>query len=382
MLHIRYATASVLRDSQNAALVTQSVERSLRPAPVANLAVRVEVHYVLHGFHAGIEGRWGLVEASASPLGTRVLPLLPASPLNPTAGNSTFSMSERSSRNVKRPAAQAARMAASRQSIGQLARLGYFAIGIVYLMIAVLAVLGLLGIGSGQYTGSGGATRTILAQPFGRVLLAIIGVGLLTYVTWRTAQSVFDIEGRGQTTGGLLRRAGLALSALSYTGLTIEILRLLITGGGSLGGGKSDWTKTLMSHPAGVVLVGLLGLGILAVATVQLWMAYRAPFLDQITAEGKSRRWINRLGRLGFCARAVVFSIVGGFLIISALQTNPDQAKGLGGALRTLGRQPYGRFLIGAVALGLLCYGLFMVSKARFRHLVPGSPGDQDDAPQ
>lgn len=287
-------------------------------------------------------------------------------------------MSERSS-DAPHPAAKTVRVAASRRGIGQLARLGFFAIGAVYLLIGLLALLGLLGVGSGQYTGSQGATRTLLAQPFGRVLLGLIGVGLLMYVSWRTAQAVFDVEDRGRSTAGLLRRSGLALSALSYTGLTVEILRLLVTGGGGFSDPKSDWTRTLMDHPVGIVLIGLLGLFVLGAAAVQLWLAYRAPFLEQITAEGRAQRWMSVLGRLGFVARAVVFGIVGAFLIISAAQTSPGQAKGLGGALQTLNRQPYGRFLIGVVALGLFCYGLFMISKARFRYLSPGSPGAPDE---
>lgn len=280
---------------------------------------------------------------------------------------------------MRKQATRAAQAAVRPDRVGQMARLGYFAIGAVYLMIGLLALLGLFGVGAGQYTGSGGATRALLAQPFGRTLLGLIGAGLLTYVGWRVAQSFFDIEGRGRSTDGLLRRGGLALSAFSYAGLSIEIVRLFVTGGGGISDPKSDWTRALMSYPAGMVLIGLLGIAILGVAAVQLWMVYRTPFLRSLSVEGHTKRWVKRLGRLGFAARAVVFGLIGGFLLLAALRTDPSQAKGLGGALRTLARQSHGQFLIGVVALGLFSYGSFMFVKARFRQFA-SLPSKNDEA--
>ena len=280
-------------------------------------------------------------------------------------------------KNAPQQAAQVARIAASRRGVGQLARLGYFAIGAVYTAIGVLAMLGVLGVGSGQYTGSFGAVRALRTQPYGRVILGVIAAGVATYVTWRLTQSLFDVEGRGTSTGGLLRRGGLLLSALAYLVLIARIVTQMVLGAR---GEASDWTQPLMNHPAGLVLVGLAGLAILGVALVQFRSAYDAGFLDQIAASGGSRRSVAALGRFGFFSRGVVFGIIAFFLIISAVQTQPGSAKGLGGALQTLGQQPYGRFLIGVVAVGLFSYGLFMLAKARFRHLAPGTPVTDDDA--
>ena len=64
--------------------------------------------------------------------------------------------------------------------------------------------------------------------------------------------------------------------------------------------------------------------------------------------------------------------VVGTFLIRAALEYDPQQARGLGGALQTLAQQPLGPWLLGAVALGLVAYGLFMLSVARYRHIPTG----------
>ena len=81
---------------------------------------------------------------------------------------------------------------------------------------------------------------------------------------------------------------------------------------------------------------------------------------------------IERWGRLGIAARGIVFGVVGTFLIRAALEYDPQEARGLGGALQTLAQQPFGPWLLGAVALGLVAYGLFMLSVSRYRHIETG----------
>jgi len=67
--------------------------------------------------------------------------------------------------------------------------------------------------------------------------------------------------------------------------------------------------------------------------------------------------------------QGVVFLVIGVFLTQAALQTNPDEARGLGGALSTLAAQPFGPYLLGLVAFGLVARGLFMFVVARYRRI-------------
>jgi hypothetical protein len=76
-----------------------------------------------------------------------------------------------------------------------------------------------------------------------------------------------------------------------------------------------------------------------------------------------------RAGQVGLTARGVVFGIIGIFLIQAALRARPEEARGLSGALRALEQQPYGPYVLGAVALGLVAYGLYMFVEARYRRM-------------
>jgi Domain of Unknown Function (DUF1206) len=53
----------------------------------------------------------------------------------------------------------------------------------------------------------------------------------------------------------------------------------------------------------------------------------------------------------------------------AALEYDSQEAIGLGGALKEVARQPYGSFLLGLVAAGLLLYGLYCLVESRYRKL-------------
>jgi hypothetical protein len=56
--------------------------------------------------------------------------------------------------------------------------------------------------------------------------------------------------------------------------------------------------------------------------------------------------------------------MVGVFLALSAYQANPGKAVGIDGALLALTRQPYGIWLLYAVALGLIAFGIYSLTGA------------------
>jgi len=81
------------------------------------------------------------------------------------------------------------------------------------------------------------------------------------------------------------------------------------------------------------------------------------------------RRTIQALGALGDLARGFLLALVGAYLMGTATSDNPSQAKGIDQALKALVGHYYGAILIGFVALGLLCFGLFSFFDARLRRL-------------
>jgi hypothetical protein len=111
---------------------------------------------------------------------------------------------------------------------------------------------------------------------------------------------------------------------------------------------------------------------VLGVAITLYVKAYKAQFERHLNLAGVNaqlRQAAVFMGRFGYAALGVVFTIIGLFLIVAALQENPAQAKGLDSALTELLHQPFGPVLLGIVALGLLAYGVFSFIEARYRRV-------------
>src|SRR3954454_21717874 len=74
-----------------------------------------------------------------------------------------------------------------------LSRAGFVARGAVYAVIGILALKVAAGQG-GKLESQKGALRTVAKQPFGKVLLVLVAVGLGGYALWRLARAAV---GRG-----------------------------------------------------------------------------------------------------------------------------------------------------------------------------------------
>lgn len=270
-----------------------------------------------------------------------------------------------------RGAQQRARRETNRPWVRNAARAGYAAKGVVYIVIGVLAIQTAVGAG-GTITDQKGALVTIYQQPFGRFLLAIVALGLFAYGLWSFIQATLDVEHKGTDLKGVLTRIGYGAVGVTYVLLAIGAARFdagLGSAGKSSNASARDWTARLLSAPAGVVLVVLVGLIVIGIAASLLYRAYAADFRQQISAGGKLRDEVIWLGRLGYAALGFVFCIVGLFLIVAAVKHNPHEARGLSGALETLVQQPFGPVLLALVAIGLFAYGLFSLAEARYRRL-------------
>ncbi|HEY9859466.1 MAG TPA: DUF1206 domain-containing protein [Candidatus Obscuribacterales bacterium] len=69
-------------------------------------------------------------------------------------------------------------------------------------------------------------------------------------------------------------------------------------------------------------------------------------------------------------AHGLMFGLIGMFLIIAAWQSKASQARGFGGVLATLEHQPFGSWLLGLMALGLIAYSIYALVEARYRRIV------------
>jgi hypothetical protein len=156
-----------------------------------------------------------------------------------------------------------------------------------------------------------------------------------------------------------------------YLALAVWAASLVFTGPDSKTDDQSarDWTAWLLAQPYGQWATIFVGACIIGAGVGSGWNAVRGKFAERFFAHRDPHDWMVWLGRFGFFARAVLFLIVGVFLVIAALHFNAGEARGLGGAFRVLQRQSYGWILLAITALGLFGFGAFQVTLALFRRV-------------
>jgi len=250
---------------------------------------------------------------------------------------------------------------------------GYIAEGVLYLVVGCFALLAAVG-RQQKPNGSMGALAKLGGSGFGDALLALLAIGLAAFVIWQLVLAITDPEHRAERRSP--RRRLVRLGHLSNGVFHVVFVGEAVWG--LLGLAHADnetqtqvhWTARAMALPVGRYLVALIGVGIVVFG---LWQFYRAVTRDKNKRVDLSRTRlrfaIDALGVYGLAARGALFVLVGGYLINAAWRRDPRYAGGIAGALGGLKQQPYGEWLLGTVAVGLMCYGLYQVAKERYRRL-------------
>lgn len=255
----------------------------------------------------------------------------------------------------------------------RLGRLGYAVKGLVYMVVGFLATKAAMGMG-GETTDSRGALQSIGTEPFGKLMLAVVAIGLLGYAAWRLVSALNDAERRGDKPTSIALRLGEAFRGLLYGSLGVWTLRYVFTQRASDGEQAPGRVATALALPMGRWIVVAAGLGIMGYALYQAYRAVTGKFMRRLDFSGSTpsaRTWTERLGRFGITARAIVFAVVGLLVARAGWNYRPSQAGGIERSLDVIANEQSGYLFI-AVAIGLIAYGLFEVATARFRVMRTG----------
>ncbi len=235
-------------------------------------------------------------------------------------------------------------------------------------MLALALALGM----GGRAADPQGAFAELARHGWTEVLLVLLAAGLAAYAVWRFAQALFDRGGHGSDASGLGRRTIQFFQGLAYTALAVGAVRVLL---GEEPNGERAASQTaagIFSWPAGTILVGLIGGVFVIVAIVNVYWGLSCRFKESLEVERMSdatEHLVSLLGRIGFASLAVVYIIIGWFLIKAAIDFDARTVVGLGGALATLAHATYGKWLLGLTATGLLIYALFGFAQIRYHRV-------------
>ncbi len=248
------------------------------------------------------------------------------------------------------------------------ARAGYVAAGLLHILIGVIAFRVARG-GSGSADQSG-AVSSLAGTPGGGILLWVCFIGCSALALFLLSEVLFEgkrLSGK-EKAKHRLRNGG---KAVVYAAIGATFATYAMGGSQDSSSSSQSASASLMANPAGAALLFAIGAGILVVAGYFIYSGITRKFEQQLSGKpaGSPGKAVTVLGTVGYVAKGVALGVLGLLVVIATVTNNPEESTGLDGALKALQEQPFGVWLLGAVAIGLVAYGIFMIVRARYQRM-------------
>ncbi len=245
-----------------------------------------------------------------------------------------------------------------------VARAGFAVSGLLHFLIGVIAIRLAMG-GQGQADVSG-AVQQLAAQPAGPVLLWIAFAACVALAIWQASDAIFDYQ-HLPTKKKAGKKAKAALQAVVYTAFALTLASVATGAHTDNRESTSDMTASLMKAPGGVALLVAIGAAIAVTGIVYAIRGFRKSFIKylRMPSQPHARTAVTTIGVVGYVAKGFALLLVGLLIIIAAVTAHPEESTGLDGSLKALREQPLGVYLLAAVGIGLICYGVYMVVRAK-----------------
>jgi hypothetical protein len=275
-----------------------------------------------------------------------------------------------------------ARTLTQRPWVEHALRAGLVARAVVYLLLAYLVAriaFGILGGPGTSAAASGpGVAQAIARKPGGHVALFVLAVGLVLYAAFSAVDALTHHDRESPAAKRWGDRALSAWGVLVYGVFSVYCFVTVgsahPSGHGSAQSQQQDeqWSARVLRWPAGQVWLALLGAVLLAIAAFLLARAIRRSFrsrLERTRMNTHVWRLAVALGAAGYGGRALLFGIVGWFVMNAAVEDDPQHGQGVDGSIRLLAADPAGPPVLCILAAGLALYGAYLLLEAHYRRV-------------
>lgn len=256
----------------------------------------------------------------------------------------------------------------------KLAQLGFYSKGFLFIVIGLLAILVALGERGGELADPTGALTRIAKAPYGKIILIIFIVGAVGHAAWNILRGAADVDNAGKSIGGIIKRCLAAGVGFFY--LFLAWTAWSIVGAAQIAEDTPAMQKTLtailLALPLGAILVGLIGLIVIGAGFHECYSGITGKYQESFKLyklDAQRLLIIKILGVFSFLARGLIFGLMGYFFILAAIDSNPNEAIGIDGALWTLSQSYFGKTVLFVTSVGLLCHGFLSLYEARYRRI-------------
>ena len=250
-----------------------------------------------------------------------------------------------------------------------LPKAGWLARGFVYAFMGWTVLIISFQKDSADEASSKGAVVALADQPFGKIIIGALAIGLAALVVWQalTLALMRDTDAKAW-----FKRLSAVTTMVIYAGLAFTATRAALGMSSDNGGGIERISKGLLSSTPGRIVVFVGGAIALGVAGYRAYKGWEHKFLKHLDLDGCDpgrRKLIARLGAVGYVGRAFVVGLVAVFAMWAAVTADPDNAVGFDQGLRKVSVTSWGFFLVALAGLALIAYGLFCVVSLKYREI-------------
>lgn len=251
-----------------------------------------------------------------------------------------------------------------------IARIGYSAKCIVYCILGVLTLFVAFNSTKAEEVTKKSVFQEILYTPFGSVSLTAVTVGFACYVAWRLAQGITNPGDLDMSKPrDILMRLFYFFSAIAYGSATYVSLKVLMSLQDDAKQQQQQVGDSILQTTWGALLVGAISVAVILFSLIQFKHVIKTDFMDKFVnaMPQLQKRIVVWSGRLGFACRGVLYLMVGAFFMNASIAQKSEKAGGLPEALSTLLVQPFGPWMVCALGIGLIGFGVFCGFEGRYR---------------
>lgn len=255
--------------------------------------------------------------------------------------------------------------ASNAKALDVLARAGFAVMAVLHLIVGAIAIA--IALGQPGQAEATGAIQQLAANPWGPAVMWACVAACAGLALWQASEASIRARHlpRKERTGKLISSGFLAVAygsvGLSFAGFALGMP-------GDSGDSTRDFSSALMAHPLGPWVLAALGLTVMGVGVYFVIKGLRRGFREELLAFDGTRRGrlIDTLGVTGHAAKGVALNLAGLLFVIAAAKHRPEESTGLDGSLKALREHPFGPYLLVAIGVGFIAYGIFALIRARF----------------
>lgn len=242
---------------------------------------------------------------------------------------------------------------------------GCISTGMIYVAVGVVAILSMLRLKEG---GADESSLLVFMDDYlvGKIFVWIILFGMLSYIVWRVYETVTDPYNYGSDLKGKARRAGIGMSSIADAFIAFSAVAVLLGASNIQEDGEPEEQRELVGNMLqeswGDWLIVALGVVVAATAVVQFYYGVTRGYrerLDIAHFNKEKKKLIHFFAWVGYLARGIILGIIGFFFIKAGFLENPQYVVNTDKAFNFIGDH-VGLLPFVLVAIGTICYGLFM----------------------